>query len=79
MLHAYEGYLEKGKIHSNVPLLNTKNRLRVIITVLDEPMPEKQNTWEELDKVISNMAEKPFFEDFPRCQTGRGLIDFEEV
>ncbi|MCL1810240.1 MAG: hypothetical protein FWG42_10825 [Clostridiales bacterium] len=51
----------------------------VIVTVLDEPVCEKADTWEELDKIISSMDEKPELEDFPRCQFGRKLINFDEV
>jgi hypothetical protein len=49
----------------------------VIITVLDEQANEKPNTWDELDKIILEMKEKPRLEDFPRCQLGRELIGFD--
>ena len=41
----------------------------------------KPNTWDELDKLISGMSEneKPRFEDFPRCNFGRELIDMSLV
>ena len=41
----------------------------------------KPNTWDELDKLISEMSEneKPRFEDFPRCNFGRELIDMSLV
>jgi hypothetical protein len=39
MLQAYEGYIEKGNILPIGLLSNVKERQRVIITVLDEPMP----------------------------------------
>ena len=41
----------------------------------------KPNTWDELDKLISEMSEneKPRFEDFPRCKFGRELIDMSLV
>ena len=79
MLQAYEGYLEEGRVYTVVPLVSFKGRRRVIITVLDEPLPEKPDTWAELDIIISAMSEKPRFEDFPRCQLGRECINFGEV
>ena len=79
MLQAYEGYLEKGQVYPISPLANIKGRRRVIITILDEPALEKRNTWNELDKIVSEMSEKPRIEDFPRCQFMREPIDFEEA
>jgi len=79
MLQAYEGYLEKGRVYPMIPLIHMPDRRRVIITVLDELLNEKPDTWAELDKVISEMDEKPRIEDFPRCQFSRELINFEEV
>ena len=40
MLQAYEGYLQGGQIYSLRPMINTQDRRRVIITVLDEPHEE---------------------------------------
>ena len=77
MLQAYEGYLEKGHFYPLGPPLNIQGRRRVIITILDEPVDEKPDTWAELDKIISEMDELPRFEDFPRFQSGRELINFE--
>jgi hypothetical protein len=37
LLQVYEGYLEKGQIIPIIPFINTQDRRRVIITVLDEP------------------------------------------
>jgi len=79
MLQAYEGYLEKGQVYPISPLANIKGRRRVIITILDEPVHEKRNTWDELDKIVHEMTEKPRIEDFPRCQFVREHIDFEEA
>ena len=56
-----------------------QGRRRAIITLLDGPMHERSDTWTELDKIVSDMDEKPNHEDFPRCQLGRELINFEEV
>ena len=79
MLQAYEGYLEKGQVFPIGPLVGIQGRRRVIITVLDEPAREKPGTWDELDKIVAGMSEKPRLEDFPRCQFGRDPINFEEV
>jgi len=56
-----------------------QGRCRVIVTVLDKPIIEKHDTWDELDKIVLDVGEKPHFEDFPRCQLGRELINCEEV
>jgi len=79
MLQAYEGYLERGQVYPIGPLTGIQGRRRVIITILDEPTREASGTWAELDKIVSGMDEKPHLEDFPRCQLGRGPINFEEV
>ena len=79
MLQAYEGYLEKGQVYPISPLVKIEGRRRVIITILDEPMHEKPNTWAELDNIVSEMSEKPRHEDFPRCQFVHEPIDFEKV
>ena len=78
-MQAYEGYLEKGRVFTVEPLIRAHGRRRVIITVLDEPVHEKPSTWEALDKVVSEMDEKPRLEDFPRCKLERDFINFEEV
>jgi len=79
MLQAYEGYLEKGRFFPIGPPITMQGRRRAIITLLDGPMHERSDTWAELDKIVSDMDEKPNHEDFPRCQLGRELINFEEV
>ena len=79
MLQTYEGYLEKGRFYPIGPSVNIQGRCRVIVTVLDKPINEKRDTWSELDKIVLDMGEKPNFEDFPRCQLGRELINFEET
>ena len=78
MPQAYEGYLEKGRFYPITPV-NIQGRRRVIVTVLDRPITEKRDTWAELDKIVFDMGEKPRFEDFPRCQLGRELINFEKA
>ena len=79
MLQAYEGYLEEGRVIPLMPIASSQGRRRVIITVLDEPVSEKPDTWAELDKIVIGMDEKPCLEDFPRCQLGRELINFEDA
>ena len=79
MLQAYEGFLEKGQFYPIEPPVNIQGRCKVIVTVLDKPMKEKPDTWAELDRIVMNMGEKPRFEDFPRCEFGRELIDFEKI
>ena len=37
---------------------------------------EKRDTWEEFDKLVDEINEKLNFEDFPRCDLSRPLIDF---
>jgi len=51
----------------------------VIVTVLDEPIREKSDTWAELDKIVSDMDEdeKPRLEDYPRMDFGRELATLE--
>ena len=79
MLQSYEGYLEKGQIYPLQPLLDLEGRRKVIITILDEPFNKKPDTWDELDKIISEMNELPRLEDFPRFESGHDLINFKEV
>ena len=79
MLQAYEAYLEEGRLYPTKPLPRIRGRKRVIVTILDEPTHNKPSTWNELEKLSSEMSEKPRFEDFPRCQLERELINFEEV
>lgn len=79
MLQSFDGYIEQGHVYTTLPLTNIRGRRRVIVTILDEPKNEKTNTWSELDKIVASMDEKPCFENFPRCEIGRDLINFDEV
>jgi len=79
MLQAYEGYLEEGRVYTMMPLVNMQSRRRVIVTVLDEPLHERPDTWADLDRIITEMDVLPRFEDFPRCQLGRELVSFGGV
>ena len=42
---------------------------------------KKQDSWAEVDKLVLEMSEdeKPRFEDFPRIDSGRPLINFDGV
>ena len=79
MLQSYEGYLEKGQFYPIGLPVDIQGRCRVIVTVLDNPVHEKTDTWSELDQIVLEMDKKPSFEDFPRCQAVRELINFENV
>ena len=79
MLQAYEGYLEKGRFYPIGAPVSIQGRCRVIVMVLDGPAHEKRDTWAELDRIVSEMDEKPRLEDFPRCQMGREIIKFADV
>jgi len=76
---AIEGYYKDGRFFALKPIANIPDNRRVIITILDEPIREKLDTWGELDKLIAAMPEKPQHDDFPRGQIGRELISFEGV
>ena len=78
-MQALEGYYKNGSFYALKPPGNISDYRRVIITILDEPIREKPDTWAELDTIVSEMGEKPRLEDFPRGQYGREFINFEEV
>ncbi|MCL2321372.1 MAG: hypothetical protein FWC47_04610 [Oscillospiraceae bacterium] len=78
-MQALEGYYKDGSFYALKPTVDISDYRRVIITILDESIYNKPNTWAELDNIISMMSEKPCVEDFPRCTLGHELIDFEEV
>jgi len=79
MLRAYEGYFEKGRFYPIGAPMSIEGRRRAIVTILDEPAEGKADTWSELDKIVSEMQEKPHLEDFTRCKLGREPVNFEEV
>jgi len=63
MLHAYEGYLEKGRFYPIGSPVNIRGRRRVIITVLDEPISESNEkpqakAWREFFEVVNASDEK---------------------
>jgi hypothetical protein len=75
----YEGYFENGTFFTSGRTLRIPELRRVYLTVFEEPIGEKHDTWAQLDKLVSTMEVKPRFEDFPRCQLGRSPISFDEV
>jgi hypothetical protein len=80
-MQAYEGYFENDRFYPTDRKVRVTGRRRAIVTILDEPARDRPDTWAELDKIVASMTEdeKPRFEDFPRCQNERSLIDFGEV
>jgi len=76
-MQAIEGYYKAGAIHPLKRPANVIDYSRVIITILDEPLQEKPDTWAELDRLVASMPELPRFEDFPRGNRGRELVNFE--
>jgi hypothetical protein len=80
-MQAYEGYFEDGHFYPVGRTAQVTGRRRAFVTILDEPARDKPDTWAELFKLTAEMTEdeKPRFEDFPRCQNDRPLIDFAEV
>ena len=78
-MQALEGYYKNGLFHAIKPPANIPDFRRIIITILDEPIQGRPDTWDELDRIVASMPEKPHFEDFPRSDLGRELINFEEV
>jgi hypothetical protein len=57
-MQAYEGYLDKGRIIPLMPLVSFRDRRRVIITILDEPINEKPDTWAELDRLSNEVMDE---------------------
>jgi hypothetical protein len=80
VMQAYEGYFENGQFYPVGRNIRIPERRRTFVTVLDEPTRDKPDTWDELFKLTASMTEdeKPRFEDFPRCQNDRTLVDFGE-
>ena len=74
-----EGYYREGCFHTYEPIIVPSNG-RVLITVFIEENTDKKNdTWDKFDKLVDNFDEKPNFDDFPRCDLNRPLVDFNEV
>ena len=80
-MQAYKGYVENGQFYPIGQIIRTSRRIDAVVTLLEEPKIEKPDTWAEVDRLASEMTEdeKPRFEDFPRFDLGRKLIDFEEI
>ena len=83
MLQTYEGYLQSGQIHTLTPLLNTQERRRVIITVLNELHREETQpspaVWlEEFNRLLEeSMDEVLSMDDFPRADFTREHIEVQ--
>ena len=83
MLQAYEGYLQRGQIYSLMPLINTQDCRRVIITVLDEPnkgdAQTNSPTWlDEFNRLLDESGdEKLHMEDFPRANFTREHLEVQ--
>jgi len=81
MLQAYEGYLQRGQIYPLRPLINTQDRRRVIITVLDEPHREdaqpNPTAWlDEFNRLLDESGdEKLSMENFPRANFTREHLE----
>ena len=81
LLKSYEGYLQKGQIYPLRPLINTHERVRVIITVLDEPLmgdiQHKPALWlDEFNRLLNDSGdEKLSMENFPRADFTREHIE----
>ena len=63
MLQAYEGYLERGRFYPIGPPINVQGRRRVIVTVLDELMPQQKETqqataWREFFEAVNASGEE---------------------
>ena len=81
----YEGYLENGQFIPDVPTVSFDKRLRVMLTVLDEPKaavrrdPKEIREWlNELDSIKNTMTVELTVEDFPRFNFGRDLAMFDD-
>ena len=64
-MQTLEGYYKGGEFYTLKQPVNVSDYRRVIITILDETIQEKPDTWEKLDKLVASMPEKPSFDDFP--------------
>ncbi len=75
MLHAYEGYLEKGRFIPIGPPVSIQGRRRVIITILDEPTQDADETpqataWREFFDEV-NTSDEDIPESFERVNFSR--------
>ena len=76
-VQTWEGYYREGSFHTYEPVRNIPNNVRVLITILDDSPTNKRDTWDEFDKLVDEMDEKPSLDDFPRCKFSRPLINFD--
>ncbi|MCL2362094.1 MAG: hypothetical protein FWC73_09810 [Defluviitaleaceae bacterium] len=80
-MHALKGYFENGRFHPLTQPANVPERRVAVVTFLDDEIEVKPDTWDEFFELVSSFSEdeKPKFEDFPRLDLERELINFEEV
>ena len=85
-MQACEGYVEDGKFYPLGNVLRKSGKLRAILTILDEPIPEKVKDdkvfWAEFDRMARESAhENHVFDDAAFCRrpSGREPINFNEV
>jgi|GEM_PF-2655297 len=76
---ALDGYYKDGSFFALDPPAEMANFRRVIITVLDESIREKKNSWADLDALVDTITDKPRLADFPRAQLSRPLLFAEEA
>jgi len=75
MLQAYEGYLEEGRFIPIGSSVSIQGRRRVIVTVLDEPVAEQDETlqakaWREFFEAV-NASDEEIPETFERVNFSR--------
>ena len=77
MLQAYEGFLDKGRFYPLGPSVRIQGRRRVIVTVLDEPATDQNETpqavaWREFFETVNASGEE-IPETFERVNFTRGV------
>ena len=85
-MQAYEGYVEDGRFYPIGQPIQTTERRRAFLTVLDEPaksteIEEKRAFWAAFDKLaIESADEDELLDDeaFKRRPSGRELILFSD-
>ena len=74
-----EGYFKEGSFYTYEPVINMPSNSRVLITILENIPQYKQDTWDDFDKLVDSIDEKLKFDDFPRSDLSRPLVNFDEV
>jgi hypothetical protein len=78
-VQTWEGYYSNGSFHIHEPIIDVPENVHILITILDNNPINKRDTWDEFDKLVDDMNEKPNLTDFPRCELNRSLVNFNEV